>query len=125
MDKKFKILIYTAALTTLIAGILHLLKVPNAIDGNIYAGILFLVGGIAQIFWIIPIIKQWGKVWYSIGIAGTVIFVLIWVITRIPDNPITGRGGSISNEGITIQVFQIAFIILSILILFKITKINR
>lgn len=125
MDKKFKILIYTAALTTLIAGILHLLKVPNAIDGNIYAGILFLVGGIAQIFWIIPIIKQWGKVWYSIGIAGTVNFVLIWVITRIPDNPITGRGGSISNEGITIQVFQIAFIILSILILFKITKINR
>ena len=125
MEKKFKILIYTAALTTLIAGILHLLKVPNAIDGNIYAGILFLVGGIAQIFWIVPIIKQWGKVWYSIGIAGTVIFVLIWVITRIPDNPITGRGGSISNEGITIQVFQIAFIILSILILFKITKINR
>ena len=125
MEKKFKILIYTAALTTLIAGILHLLKVPNAIDGNINAGILFLVGGIAQIFWIVPIIKQWGKVWYSIGIAGTVIFVLIWVITRIPDNPITGRGGSISNEGITIQVFQIAFIILSILILFKITKINR
>ena len=125
MEKKFKILIYTAALTTLIAGILHLLKVPNAIDGNINAGILFLVGGIAQIFWIIPIIKQWGKVWYSIGIAGTVIFVLIWVITRIPDNPITGRGGSISHEGITIQVFQIAFIILSILILFKITKIKR
>ena len=125
MEKKFKILIYTAALTTLIAGILHLLKVPNAIDGNIYAGILFLVGGIAQIFWIVPIIKQRGKVWYSIGIAGTVIFVLIWIITRIPDNPITGRGGSISNEGITIQVFQIAFIILSILILFKITKINR
>ncbi|MDR4512258.1 MAG: hypothetical protein MRJ93_11210 [Nitrososphaeraceae archaeon] len=125
MEKKFKILIYTTALTTLIAGILHILKVPNAIDGNINAGILFLVGGIAQIFWIVPIIKQWGKVWYSIGIAGTVIFVLIWVITRIPDNPITGRGGSISNEGITIQVFQIAFIILSILILFKITKIKR
>ncbi|MDX1372819.1 MAG: hypothetical protein R3321_10135, partial [Nitrososphaeraceae archaeon] len=59
-------------------------------------------------------------IWYSIGIAGTVIFALIWVITRIPDNPIMGKGGSISNEGITIQVFQIAFIILSILILSKI-----
>jgi len=125
MEKKFKILIYTAALTTLVAGILHFLKGPNAIDGNIYADILFLVGGRAQIFWIVPIIKQWGKVWYYIGIAGTVIFVLIWIISRIPDNPITGRGGSISNEGITIQFFQLAFIILSILILFKITKINR
>lgn len=50
MEKKFKILLYAAAGTTLIAGILHLVKVPNAIDGNINAGILFLVGGIAQIF---------------------------------------------------------------------------
>lgn len=61
----------------MIAGILHLLKVRNAIDGNINVGILFLVGGIAQVFWIVPIIKQLGKTWYSIGIAGTVIFVLI------------------------------------------------
>ncbi|MGI0000270.1 MAG: hypothetical protein ACRD6Q_03515, partial [Nitrososphaeraceae archaeon] len=77
---------------------------------------------VVQIFWVVPIIKQWGKIWYWIGIVGTAIFMLLWVITRIPENPITGRAGPISGEAITIQVFQIAFIILSGIILVKITK---
>ena len=107
----------------LIAGILHLNKFIDTISsgeelGN--ADILFLVGGAAQIFWVVPNIKQWGKIWYSIGIVGTAIFMLLWVITRIPENPITGRAGQISGEAITIQVFQIAFIILSGIILVKI-----
>jgi hypothetical protein len=105
---------------------LHLTKVADTIDsGDVIsdADILFLIGGIAQVFWVIPIIRQWGKTWYSIGIAGTVVFVLIWVITRIPNNPITGKGGSISEEAIIIQVFQITFIILSIIILIKSIKV--
>ncbi|MGZ5510382.1 MAG: hypothetical protein ACXWFC_07895, partial [Nitrososphaeraceae archaeon] len=61
----------------------------------------------------------------SIGIAGTFVFVLIWVITRISDNPITGKGGSISEEAIIIQVFQIAFIILSLIILIKSIKVGN
>jgi hypothetical protein len=122
MVKKFTILLYSAAATTLIAGILHLNKVIDTISsgeaiGN--ADILFLVGGIAQVFWVIPIIRQWGRTWYSIGIAGTAVFVLLWAITRIPENPITGRAGPISTEAIIIQIFQIAFIILSIIILIK------
>ena len=125
MVQKFTILLYAAAATTLIAGILHLNKVIDTISsgeeiGN--ADILFLVGGAAQVFWVVPIIKQWGKIWYSIGIAGTAVFMLLWIITRIPENPITGRAGPISGEAITIQVFQIAFIILSGIILGKITK---
>jgi hypothetical protein len=125
MGKNFSILLYAAAVTTIIAGILHLVKVPNTIDGNVNAGILFLVGGIVQVFWVVPIIRQWGKTWYSIGIVGTTTFVLIWVITRIPDNPITGRGGQISGEAMVIQVFQIAFIILSLTILIRNTKIKN
>src|SRR5688572_18091586 len=122
MVKNFTILLYAAAATTLIAGILHLNKVIDTISsgeaiGN--ADILFLVGGIAQVFWVVPIIRQWGRTWYSIGIAGTAVFVLLWAITRIPENPITGRAGPISTEATIIQIFQIAFIILSIIILIK------
>ena len=51
--------------------------------------------------------------------------MLLWVITRIPENPITGRAGPISGEAITIQVFQIAFIILIGIILVKITKVKN
>jgi hypothetical protein len=125
MVRKFTILLYAVSATTLIAGILHINKFIDTISsgeelGN--ADILFLVGGAAQIFWVVPIIKQWGKIWYSIGIVGTSIFMLLWVITRIPENPITGRAGPISGEAITIQIFQIAFIILTGIILVKITK---
>ena len=128
MGKKFTILLYAAAATTLIAGILHLTKVAETIgSGDVIsnADILFLIGGIAQVFWVIPIIRQWGKTWYSIGIAGTAVFVLLWVITRIPENPITGRAGPISIEATIIQIFQIAFIILSLIILIKSIKVRN
>ena len=111
----------------MIAGILHINKVIDTLSSGeaiSNADILFLVEGIAQVFWIVPIIRQWGKTWYSIGIAGTGVFVLLWVITRIPENPITGRAGPISMEATIIQVFQIAFIILSIIILIKSTNIK-
>jgi hypothetical protein len=41
---------YGAAGSTLIAGILHLSLVANAIDRNFNTGILFLIGGLAQVF---------------------------------------------------------------------------
>jgi hypothetical protein len=125
MVEKFTILLYAAAATTLIAGILHINKFIDTVSSGEQIGnpdILFLVGGIAQVFWVVPILRQWGKTWYSIGIAGTVVFMLLWIITRLPENPITGRAGPISGEAIIIQIFQITFIILSGIILVKSTK---
>ena len=116
---KTDILFYAAAATTAIAGIIH---VVLGYDSNrINTQILFVVGGIAQIFWVVPMVRKWGPVWYSVGLGGTIIFILIWVITRIPDNFITGRGGRISDNGILTEVFQIAFvgIVIAILILEK------
>lgn len=112
-------LYYGAAASTAIAGILHLILVSNAINSNINNAIFFLVAGILQLFWIIPMIRRWGRVWYAIGIAGTVILIGIWVITRIPDNPITGRGGPISEMAIAIEVFQIAYVVLTAVIMSK------
>jgi hypothetical protein len=98
---------------------IYLLLVPNVISFNVNNAIFFLVSGIAQIFWVLPMVKRWGKIWYYIGIAGTVILIIMWVITRMPGNPITGRGGSISEMAITIEVFQIAFIIITGIIIAK------
>jgi hypothetical protein len=64
-------------------------------------------------------IKRWGGIWYVIGIVGTAILIGIWVITRIPDNPITGRGGPISEIAIAIEVLQIAYIVITVLIMSK------
>jgi hypothetical protein len=100
-----------AAATTAIAGLLHLMLGPNNLNNNVNQGILFIVGGSAQVFWIIPMVRRWGIPWYAIGIAGTIVFMALWIITRMPDNPITGRGGPAGNPiAITIEVFQAAFI---------------
>src|ERR687894_1332876 len=100
-----------AAAATAIAGLLHLMMGPNSLNFNVNQGILFIVGGIAQVFWIIPMIRRWGIPWYAIGIAGTIVFMALWIITRMPDNPITGRAGPAGNPiAITIEVFQAAFI---------------
>jgi hypothetical protein len=114
-----KLLYYGAAACTGIAGILHLVIVPNAINFNINNAIFFLVAGIAQLFWVLPMVKRWGRVWYAIGIGGTVILIGMWAITRVPDNPITGRGGSISEMAVATEVFQIAYIIITAFIIAK------
>jgi peptidoglycan/LPS O-acetylase OafA/YrhL len=118
-------LYYVAAAATFIAGVLHLTLVPNVIDRNIGTGMLFLIGGIAQIFWVIPTVRRWGKVWYYIGMAGTLVLIIIWVTTRIPDNPITRRGGSISNIGFTTELFQVIYIIVNLIIVLKDRNVNR
>jgi hypothetical protein len=105
-----KWLYYSAAGTTAIAGILHLILAPNMLNFNLNSTILFFVGGAAQLFWAIPMIKRWGRVWYSVGIVGTLILIVIWIITRIPGNPITGRSGLINEMGIAVETMQLAFV---------------
>lgn len=117
-----RILYYAAAATTAIAGILHLSLVPDIIGRNLNSGVFFLISGIAQIFWVIPMLKRWGRIWYYIGIAGTIVLIIMWAMTRIPGNPITGRGGPLSEMGIVIEVFQVAYIILTAIIIAKESK---
>jgi ABC-type xylose transport system permease subunit len=98
---------------------------PNSIGFNPNQGILFIVGGIAQVFWIIPVIRRWGMPWYFVGIGGTLIFIAIYFITRIPDNPITGRGGRISDTGVATEFFQIAFVVLLVAMIIYEIKVKR
>lgn len=110
-----------ASISTATAGILHLNMVPSI---NTNTTILFIVGGIVQVFWIIPTIKNWGKTWDYIGMAGTVAFILLWIITRLPDNPITGRAGRIGDIAIITEVFQVVFIILLGILIYKKGKVQ-
>jgi len=112
-----KWLLVAAAVSTSIAGVLHLTLVSNSIGRNPWIGIFFLVGGIAQIFWVLPTIKNWGRIWFYIGIAGTVVLIIMWAMTRMPDNPITGRGAPINNIGVATEIFQIIYIATSVVII--------
>jgi hypothetical protein len=117
MVAQINALYYAAAATTAIAGILHLIQASNSLGFNLNTGIFFIVAGIAQLFWVVPMIRRWGMPWYYVGIGGTIVLIILYVITRMPDNPITGRGGPISPMAIAIEVFQAAFIGLTVAII--------
>jgi hypothetical protein len=64
-------------------------------------------------------IKQWGRVWYYIGIAGTAILVILYAVTRLP-NPLTGGRPAPTNEiGITILIFETAHMAVTAIILVR------
>jgi hypothetical protein len=90
-DKKMLLLSFAAAGVTVTAGILHLQMVPMSISHDLGEGILFLVGGALQVFWAVPVIKRWGRIWQIIGIVGTAVFSIIWFSTHI--HSLTGGHG--------------------------------
>ncbi|WP_337863786.1 hypothetical protein [Nitrososphaera sp.] len=83
---------------------------PNMLNFNPNGAILFFVGGAAQLFWAVPMARRWGRAWYAVGIAGTAVLVALWVITRMPGNPVTGRGGPVNEMGLAVELLQAAFI---------------
>ena len=122
---KINVLYYAAAATTAIAGILHLIQAQNVLEFSLNFFIFFLVSGIAQLFWVVPMIRKWGRPWYLIGIGGTIVLIILYAITRMPGNPITGRGGPVSPMALAIEVFQVAFIGLSIAIIIYESKTRK
>lgn len=87
---------YTSAFSTIAGGILHLLMIgPDLKPVNFpmdmlpYTDGLFILSGILQIFWCIPMIMRWGYRWYLGGLIGTVGLSILLLITRVP-NGITG-----------------------------------
>jgi hypothetical protein len=109
-----KALIYATAASTFIAGALHLAIVPTFfMQMSKDITIFFIVSGLTQIFWVIPVIKGWIKPWYYIGIGGTIILIIMYLIA------IPGSGYPVNQLDIAIELFQIAFIILCSIIIAK------
>ena len=107
-------LIYGAAASTIIAGTLHLALVPMFLGQmTIEVTIFFLASGLAQIFWVLPTVKKWIMPWYYIGIGGTIVLIVLWIIY------IPGSGYPVDLMSATIVAFQIAFVILSIIVIKK------
>ena len=109
-----KALFYAAAASTFIAGVRHLAIVPMyftlmPVDLTIF----FIVSDLAQLFWVIPVIKRWSKPWYYVGIGGTVVLIIMYIIA------VPGSGHPVGELDIAIELFQIVFIILCSVIIAK------
>jgi uncharacterized BrkB/YihY/UPF0761 family membrane protein len=134
MNKKIY-LYYLAGTMIAIAGILHLVvasHVLGGLDGIIHSlvgpglltatfsiaklGFFFLVAGIAQLFWSIPMTKRWGRKWYYIGICGTIALIALYAATKGP-NPITTGGINIPIYDIPTEIFQIVYVAIATIII--------
>ena len=61
--------------------VLHLAIVPMFFTQlSLDVMIFFIVSGLAQVFWVIPVIKKSGNFWHYFGIGGTVILVIMYLI---------------------------------------------
>jgi uncharacterized membrane protein YuzA (DUF378 family) len=107
-----KLIVYAAAASTFIAGVLHLAIVPMFFTlMPLNVTVFFIIAGLAQVFWVIPVIKKWSKTWYYVGIGGTIVLIIMFIIA------VPARGLPISELEVAIVLAQIGFIILySILI---------
>lgn len=64
----------------------------------------------SYLFWVIPVLKRWSNLWYCVGIGGTVVLIVLFVIA------VPARGLPVSELELTIELIQIVFIISSIMI---------
>ena len=119
-NAKRSILYFGAAVCTGIAGILHLILVSSSINSHLEYATFFLISGVAQIFWVVPMVKKWGRTWYVIGIAGTLVMVGLtgYVIVNIVENPQSAPPG-VSEMAVAIEVFQVSYVIMTGIIIAK------
>lgn len=103
-DKRGYYLALIAALIA-IAGILHLIAVPTMLDFNLTIAVFYLFFGLFQLVWAVPMIKGW-RLFYYIGVIVTMIFIVIGII-----------GAPFDKINLAIQIFQMYYIILTVIVL--------
>jgi hypothetical protein len=116
-------LYFGAAACTGIAGILHLVLVPNSIIAGTEYAAFFLISGVAQLFWVLPMIKLWGRIWYIVGIAGTAILVGLtgYAIANIVADPQSAPPG-VAEMAVAIEIFQVSYVVITGMIIARIRR---
>ncbi|HEU4444607.1 MAG TPA: hypothetical protein VFR94_08035 [Nitrososphaeraceae archaeon] len=121
---KKHILFYIAAATTMLAGVLHLVMIgPSLKPVNFpmellpYTDGLFLISGIAQMFWALPMVLRWNRRWFYAGLIGTIALTSLIALTRIP-NEITGIALQDKNPmALLTEVMQTTYIVTTLAII--------
>jgi hypothetical protein len=113
-----RLLYLGAAACTGIAGILHLMFVPLSIAAGVQYTVFFLISGLAQLFWVLPMVKRWGRIWNIIGLAGTAVLVGLtgYVVIESIDNPKSTPPG-VTELAVAIEIFQISYVIITAIII--------
>jgi len=78
-----------------------------------------LISGLAQLFWVLPMVKKWGRIWNVIGFAGTAVLVGLtgYVVIESVRNPQLTPPG-VLELAVAIEIFQISYVIITAIIIF-------
>jgi hypothetical protein len=112
-------LYYSAAATTIIAGLLQFLlsyTIAGVEKGNPGLSAFFIGIGLLQLLWGAGLIRKWGRTFYSLATGVNIALIFLWVILRLPQQ-IVGPPLRVDSVGIAIESFQILFLILCMVIL--------
>ncbi len=71
--KVYQLPYYSEAASTGIAGTLHLMIAGDVVGFSMNLAVFFIMAGVGQLFYLVPIIRRWGRPWYYIGIMGTTV----------------------------------------------------
>ena len=110
---------YTAAITTIITGLIQLVlssTLTTLEKGNPSLQIFFTGIGVLQLFWAGGIIRRWGSVFYSLATGLNIALIFLWPLLRLPQG-IIGVALPIDTLSIAIEALQIIFFALCTIIL--------
>ena len=64
-----------------------------------------------------PMARRWGRIWYYIGIGGTIILIIMYFVTGLQIQLPGGRALSINSLGIATEIFQFIYVGIAVYIL--------
>ncbi|MDE1763751.1 MAG: hypothetical protein KGH88_05860 [Thaumarchaeota archaeon] len=105
-DGKIMALSFVVAATTVIAGIMHIQLAPMQLSRDLGEGMPPTRKSMLQVFWALPVVKQWGRIWQIIGIVGTIVFTVLWFATHMHNFVGGAPGGSMPGGGPTGNMSQ-------------------
>ena len=126
------VLYYLSSVFTILGGVMHFIMLGPALkpvnfpmEMLPYTDSLFVLSGILQIFWAIPMIMRWSSKWYYIGIIGTTGLIVLLALTRIPNMITVNPLIDINPMAMYTEVVQILYVVSTITILIIRTQDNK
>lgn len=117
-------LCYLSSVFTILGGMMHFIMLgPSLKPVNfpmemlVYTDSLFVLAGMLQIFWAIPMIMRWSLKWHYMGIIGTIGLTALLAITRFPNIITTNPLIDVNPMAMYTKIVQILYIVSTITII--------
>lgn len=118
------VLCYLSSVFTILGGMMHFIMLGPPLkpinfpmEMLVYTDSLFVLAGILQIFWAIPMIMGWSYKWHYMGIIGTIGLTALLATTRFPNIITTNPLVDVNPVAIYTEIVQILYILCTIIII--------